>query len=182
MRSVTRCLLLLALLFICSNHVEAQKQLIVLKNQDVLLRLYPGDEIVFSLKGSKKRIRRSYVNNLYDTAVVAHKDVIPYHKIERIYFKRSNLVNIIGGLLVVGGVGYIVIDQFNQVVVHGESASVDESVAISSAVMIGVGLPLLLTKKKYARIGGKYRILTVDKGSGFYMPDLRKDVGELNDD
>jgi hypothetical protein len=178
MRRIVRFLILLVLIVSAAKDVEAQKQLIVLKNQDVLLRLYPGDEIVFTLKGSKKKIRRSYVNNLYDTAVVAHKDVIPYHKIERIYFKRGNLLNVVGGLLVLGGVGYLVIDQFNQVVVQGESAHVDESVAISSAVMIGVGLPMLLTKKKYARIGGKYRILTVDKGSGFYMPDLREEADE----
>ncbi len=175
-----RCILLILLsITSLSTDVFAQKQLIVLKKEKVLLRLYPGDEIIFSLKGSKK-IRKSYVNNLYDTAVVAHQDVIPYHKIDRIYFKRSNLMNVVGGLLVTGGVGYFLIDQINVNLVQKEGASLDDNVTISSAVMLGAGLPMLLTKRNHARIGGRYRILTVDKGSGFYMPDMRKNMDDFD--
>ena len=169
------CSSLSLLFFFIASGVFAQKQLVVLKDEKVLLRLYPGDEIVFSLKGSRK-VRKSYINNLYDTAVVAHRDVVPYHKISRIYFKRKNLLNVVGGLLVIGGAGYFVIDQVNVVLVHGEEANVDKDVAISSAVMLGVGLPLMLSKKNHVRLGRRYRILTIEKGSGFYMPDLRREM------
>lgn len=177
MRKYLPYFLVLILMILFVSHASAQKQLIVLKDQKVLLRLYPGDEFIFSLKGSRQ-VRKSYINNLFDTAVVAHRDVVPFHKIDRVYFKRSNLLNVVGGLLVVGGAGYFLIDQFNVVIVQGESANIDEGVATSSAIMVGAGLPLLLTKRNHARIGRRYRILMVDKGSGFYMPDLRQDADE----
>ena len=181
MRSTLRYVLVLVVLLLVAADVSAQKQLLVLKNQKVLLRLYPGDEFVFRLKGSKQ-VRKSYINNLFDTAVVAHRDVIPFHKIDRIYFKRSNLLNVVGGLLVIGGAGYFLIDQFNVVIVQGEGANIDEGVATASTVMVGVGAPLLLMKRNHARIRGRYRVLMVDKGSGFYMPDLRRDADESTRD
>jgi hypothetical protein len=176
-----RCLILLLFFMAGLVQADAQKQLVVLKNEKVLLRLYPGDELVFTLKGSKK-VRKSYVNNLFDTAVVVHQDVIPYHKIGRIYFKRGNLLNVVGGLLVTGGVGYFLIDQVNVVLVHGEEANINSGVATSSAIMAGVGLPMMLVQKKYVRLGGKYRVLMVDKGSGFYVPDLRRNADEAMTD
>jgi hypothetical protein len=177
MQKCLRYGLLICILCVVAEEAMAQKQLLLLKKEKVLLRLYPGDEFIFKLKGSKT-IRKSYVNNLFDTAVVAHKDMIPYHRIDRVYFNRRNLLNVVGGLLVIGGVGYFIIDQVNVVLVHGEEADIDGQVATASAIMVAAGLPLILTKKKYARVGGKYRLLMVDKGSGFYMPDMRQDADQ----
>jgi hypothetical protein len=168
-----------SLSFLTVSPASCQKQLVLLKKQKVLLRLYPGDEFVFRLKGSRK-IRKSYINNLYDTAVVAHHDVIPFHKIDRIYFVRRNLLNVTGGLLVVGGIGYFLIDQVNVVLVHGEKVNLDDNVSVASAIMVGAGLPMLLSKKKYARTWGKYRLLMADKGSVFYTPDARREIGEFD--
>lgn len=116
----------------------------------------------------------SYVNNLYDTAVLAHKEVIPFHKIDRIYFEHSSFGNRFGTFLVIGGVAYFLIDQFNEVIVHGEDPNIDEDVAATSAILVGAGLPLMLIKKKSQKIGGKYRLLTVEEGSPFYAPPLNR--------
>jgi hypothetical protein len=154
----------------------AQKQLILLKDEKVLLRLYPGDEIMLSLNGKKEPIR-SYVNNISDSSVTIHRDEIAFHTIDRIYFTRGNFLNVVGGLMVVGGAAYFVIDQFNLVVVHGEGFDIDQNVSIASASLIGVGLPLMLLKKKSQKLGGRFRLRMADKGSAFYQPDLRQDVG-----
>jgi hypothetical protein len=151
---------------------HAQKQLVLLKNQKVKLRLYPGDEIVYRLKGSRT-IHTSYINNLFDTAIMIHQEIVPFHKIDRIYFRQSNLLNVVGGLLVVGAVGYFVIDQANVIIVQGDKASLDQSVTRSSIIMAAVGLPLMLMRKKSQTIGHRYHILTVEKGSAFYRPDIR---------
>jgi hypothetical protein len=177
--SLYRTLFVFLVLIAVHGAASAQKQLIVLKKQEALLRLYPGDEIIFRLKGSRT-IRKSYVNNLYDTALVAHNDVVPLHRIERIYFVRRNFLSVVGGVLVTGGVGYFLIDQFNVVIVNGDPADIDEGVARASLVMLGAGLPLMLMKKKYVRVGGKYKLLVVDKGSVFYRPDLRREADELH--
>jgi hypothetical protein len=147
---------------------DGQKQLVLLKREKVLLHLYPGDEIKFKLKG-EDFVRTSYINNLFDTALVAHTDLVPFSSIEKIYFRTpAGLTKKIGQGLVVGGVGYFLIDQLNEVVVQGNKGSIDENVAITSAIMVGVGLPLILLKKKSQRIGGKYRLVTVQPGSMFY--------------
>jgi hypothetical protein len=145
----------------------AQKQLILLKGDKLLLRLNPGDDIVYRLKSSKD-IRSTYINNLSDTAVVTHSDTVPYHHIDRIYFKRSTFANKVGWILVVGGTGFFLIDQFNSVVVDGNKAELDEGVTTTSLIMIGAGLPLILTKKNNVRMGGSKRLLMVAEGSPFY--------------
>ena len=142
---------ILLLVIAGSGAVYGQKQLILLKKEKVLLRLYPGDEIVFKIKGKDAKIT-SYVNNLYDTAVVAHQLVVPFHTIDRLYFKHRSFANTFGGLLVVGGVGYFLIDQFNTIVVQGEKATWNENVGTASIVMVGVGLPMMLIKKKSQRM------------------------------
>ena len=102
-----------------------------------------------------------------------HKTIIPFHKIDKIYFKHSAFINRFGKFLVVGGVAYFVIDQFNTVIVQGDEASLDEGVTAVSATMVAVGLPMMLIKKRYQRVGGKYRLMVVEEGSPFYVAPLR---------
>lgn len=168
---VFRSILVLILVFAADPAAHAQKQLVLLKREKILLRLYPGDEIIFSLKNSEE-IRTSYINNLFDTAVMVHEDVIPFYKIDKIYFKHGSFMNVVGTLLVTGGVGYFLIDQLNELVVKGHGASINENVATTSIVMVAVGLPMMLIKKKSQRLGGKYRLLTVEKGSLLYQREL----------
>ena len=171
--------LLFLFVLICSINLHAlgQKQLVLLKKQKVILRLNPGDDFVYSLKGVKGK-HESYVNNLYDTAVLVHKTIVPFHKIDRIYFRRSTFANRIGALLVVAGVGIFIIDQFNSIVVHGEDPSLDEKVVKISVTSLALGLPLMLIHKKSQRMKNGYHLLTVKKGSVFYEEPLQQMVIE----
>ena len=164
--------LILTLLIFAANFGFAQKQLVLLKGEKVMLRLNPGDEFIISLKGEKRKLN-SYINNLFDTAVMLHKTMIPIHNIDKIYFKHSAFINRFGTFLVVGGVAYFVVDQFNTVVVRGDDASLDESVTAVSAVMVAVGLPMMLAKKRYQRLGGRHRLIVVEEGSPFYAAPVR---------
>ncbi|HEX6227284.1 MAG TPA: hypothetical protein VFZ52_22865 [Chryseolinea sp.] len=168
--------LLLTLMALATSAGFAQKQLVLLSREKVMLRLNPGDEFVISLKGDKRKMT-SYINNLFDTAVMVHKTIIPFHKIDKIYFKHSAFINRFGKFLVVGGVAYFVIDQFNTVVVQGDEASLDDAVTKVSVGMVAVGLPMMLIKKRYLRLGGKYRVLVVEEGSPFYEAP-RYPIGE----
>lgn len=150
----------------------AQKQLVLLKNEKVVLRLYPGDEFVFKLK-NERTVKRSYINNLFENGVKIHQDTIPYYRIERIYFKRSTFANRIGSAMVVLGTGLFLIDQLNVTVIQGEEPSLDNWVSTVSLSALGVGLPMMLIKKKSQRINYKYRLLTVEEDSPFYRPDTR---------
>jgi hypothetical protein len=148
---------------------------VILKGERVVLRLRPGDEIVFKLKNSKRKWV-TYVNNLSDTAVTVHRDVIPYHSIERIYFDQSKFYNRIGGAMVFGGAALFLIDQLNVVVVNGEDPSLDSWVSTVSLTGIVVGLPMMLLKKKSQKLNYKYHLLVVKKGSPFYQEDTRESI------
>ena len=150
-----------------------QKQLVVLKGENVLLRLYPGDDIVYRIKGSRS-VQTSYVNNLSDTAVVTHRDTVPFHAIERIYFKQHRFYNTVGAALVIFGAGLFLIDQVNLVLVQGHSPNLDSRVSALSLASLGAGIPLLMIKKKSQKLGFRHRIMMADKGSVFYRPDTRE--------
>lgn len=165
--------ILLLLMVGFAGVANGQKQLILLKNENVLLRLFPGDEIIFKLKGSKS-VKTTYINNLSDTAVVTHRDTVPFHTIERLYFHQPKFYNKIGAALVILGSGLFLIDQINVVLVNGQSPSLDNWVSTVSLTSLAAGLPLMLIKKKSQKLKYGYRILVVDKSSVFYRPDTRE--------
>ena len=152
---------------------NSQKQLVLLKRENVLLRLYPGDEFIYKLKGSRT-VRTTYVNNLSETAVVTHRDTVPFHAIDRIYFKQHRFYNTVGAALVIFGAGLFIIDQVNVVLVNKQSPSLDSHVSTLSLGSLAVGLPMAFIKKKSQRIGYRVRLRMVEKGSGFYRPDTRE--------
>lgn len=151
----------------------AQKQLVLLKKEDVLLRLYPGDEFIYSLKDDR-RVRTTYVNNISDTAVVTHRDTVPFHTIERIYFRQKKFYNTVGNALVIFGAGLFLIDQFNHVVVQGNSPDLDSRVSSLSLASAVAGLPLMLIKKKSQKLRHHVRLMMVTESSPFYRPDTRQ--------
>ncbi|HEY8935615.1 MAG TPA: hypothetical protein VIM65_10365 [Cyclobacteriaceae bacterium] len=159
--------LLLSMLLLASVVVHAQKQLVLLKRESVVLRLYPGDDIKYRLKGSKK-IESSYINNLYDTAIITGNDTVPFYKIDKIYFRQSTFYNRVGSLFVAGGIALFLIDQINNSWVQGKKASLDGGVSRASIALVGAGLPMVLVRKKSQRPSYKYRLMMVQKGSFFY--------------
>ena len=134
-----------------------------------MLRYYPGDDFVYRLKGSKKR-ESSYINNLYDTAIITGTDTIPFEKLDGVYFRRSTFGRRVCTLLAMGAVGFIAIDMFNEGVVQGKKLSFnrgDRNVSYTG----GVSTSLIIYKKKVTRLNGHYRLIMVKKGSFFYKDD-----------
>jgi hypothetical protein len=171
-KTLTRVLFIVLAVIGFATSAISQRQIVLLKDQRVILRLYPGDEIAFKRKGSNS-ITRSYVNNIFPGAVKIHRDTIPFDQIERVYFRQSTFANRIGGGMVTLGIGLFLIDQINVALVQKEGFSLDRGVSTVSISTVAVGLPLMLIKKKSQRINYKHRLLTVDKKSFFYKPDTR---------
>jgi hypothetical protein len=169
-------LILLVLFVVLGGAVHSQKQLIVLKKENVLLRLYPGDEFIYKLKGNRA-IRTTYVNNLFEGAVVTHRDTIPFNEIDKIYFKQHKFYNTVGAALVIFGAGLFTIDQANVVLVQKQSPSLDSHVSTLSLGSLVVGLPMAFIKKKSQKIRYPTRVMVVQRGSGFYRPDTREYIG-----
>jgi hypothetical protein len=164
--------ILILLLMSSGANVHGQQQLVLLQGEKVLLRLYPGDDFIYKEKGSRS-IKTTYVNNISDTAVVTHRDTVPFHTIERLYFGQRKFHNTLGTALVIFGAGLFLIDQINVVVVQGQSPSLDNQVSALSLTSIAVGIPLVLFKKTSQRLNFRNRLMMVDRGSVFYRPDTR---------
>lgn len=145
-----------------------------MKREQVLLRLYPGDEIVFKLKNSS-RIWRTYVNNLSDTSVVTHRDTIPFHQIERLYFYQEKFHNRLGTYLIAGAIALFAIDQINYTLIQGNDFNIDTGISKACIGGLLVGVPLVLAKRKYQKVDYRYRLFTAKKGSPFYLPS--KSIG-----
>lgn len=167
--------ILILVFFGLAGATHAQKQLLVLKGEDVLLRLYPGDEFKYKLKGSQT-VRTTYVNNLLDEAVVTHNDTIPFQQIDRVYFKQRKFYNTVGTFLVIFGGGLLAIDMINVHLVKTQGTPEDKTFTTMTLSSVAVGLPLMLLKKKSQKIHHRTRLLIVGKGSGFYVPDIREAI------
>lgn len=153
--------------------VHGQKQLVLLKGETVLLRLYPGDDFIYKEKGSKS-VKTTYVNNISDTAVITHRDTVPFRTIERLYYKQHKFYNTVGAALVIFGAGLLLIDQVNLVLVQGHSPSLDDRVSTISLTSLAVGIPLVLVKKRSQKITFQNKLMMADEGSVFYRPDTRE--------
>lgn len=147
---------------------EAQVQLVLLKRERVILRLNPGDEFVYRLKGSEE-IRHTYIDNVYDTAVLTGKNVIvPIYQIDRVYFQRTRFYNKVGWRFIGAGVMLFLADQVNSSVLQNEDFRIDKGITTVSFVFVGTGLPMALIKKKSQRIRHKYRLIRAGQRSVFY--------------
>lgn len=149
-----------------------QNQLVVIKNDGVLMRYKAGDEWVYKRKSMKKPVH-AYILSINDSTVITNRDTIATHQIERVYFKQGNLLNIVGGFLVTGGIVIFLVDQANVMLVQGEKPSLDDNVTSISLASIGLGLPMILAKKNSHRVGFKRRLKIIDKNSPFYYSESR---------
>lgn len=161
----------LALMFLLHIETRAQMQLLLLKHERILLRLYPGDDFVYRLKGSRT-VKSSYVNNLSETEVFTHQDTVPFHTIDRIYFRHSTFMNRLGSRLFAGGIVLLVIDQGNELI-QGHSLNLDRGVSTVCLALAGAGLPMMLIRKRAQRLNYKYKLMMVEKGSVFYKEDRK---------
>jgi hypothetical protein len=161
-----------SMIFVCALIIPVfgQRQVVILKGQQIIWRLKAGDDFIYKLK-NKKGKHESFVNNIYDYGILADRDTVRFSDIDRIYFDAPRFYNRLGGAMVVGGGALFLIDQLNVVVVHGEQPSLDAWVTKVSLTALVVGLPMMLIKKKSQRMNYKFRFLTVRTGSIFYEPD-----------
>lgn len=162
------------LLFIY-NLVTAQPQLVLIKNDEVQVRYREGDDISYKRKNGKKL--SGFIVEINDTTIITSNDTVATHQMEKLYFTKGNFMNVAGTFLVVAGAGILILDQFNTVVVDGESPSMDSNVAKISITSLAIGLPMMFIKKRSHRVGFKQRLRIVNKESPFYYSPSRYKSG-----
>ncbi len=126
---------------------------------------YEGEEMRFRVKGEKKYIK-DYILGLQGDRIRFHYYSIKLSEIEAIDVRDRNFTvfsfRSSPGKLFVAGIGLVLIDQLNQVVIRDEPAGLSTGVAIASASLIASSFILRAIQKKVFRPGGKSIIEIID--------------------
>lgn len=158
-------------LLLVYNFATAQHQLVLIKNDEVQVRYREGDDISYKRKSGAKL--SGFIVEINDTTIITSNDTVATHQVEKLYFTKGNFMNVAGTFLVVAGAGILILDQFNTVVVDGESPSMDSNVAKISITSLAIGLPMMLIKKRSHRVGFKQRLRIINRESLFYYSTSR---------
>lgn len=164
--------IIFSFLLILTSHLSfGQKQLVVLKYDEVVARFSPGQAFDFKYKGNREKIS-TYIRDISDTAIVTYDDTVSLYEIDRVYFEQHAFHQTLGAALVIVGAGRFVIDQINNLAVHGNKPSLDSEVNQFSISTVLLGLPMLLIRKRSQKMLYKYKAIIVNQDSYLYLsPD-----------
>jgi hypothetical protein len=156
------------LFFLTTSVCSAQKQLVFLQHDNVIARFTEGDRFKFKLKN--RQWKEGYIYELTDFSLITSGlDTIPFLSIDKISVKkqrRASFTNRIGGAMLIGGLGYIVIDQVNVLV--GSTKSGFDSSDQTALIIAGAGALMALIKPKYKRVSRGVAIRAIDYRSLYY--------------
>lgn len=165
-------ILLFALAVLCFQDVCSQNQLVLIKNDEVVIRYTIGDDFVYKRK-SRTSSTIGFIVSINDSTIITSNDTVATHQIERVYFSKGSLLNILGGGMVAAGVGIFLIDQINTILIDGKDPSLDNTVTKISLTSLAIGLPMMLITKKSHRVGFKQRLRIINRESPFYYSESR---------
>jgi len=157
-------------LLLCLNYTAlGQRQLLVVRGDKVIQRFKVGDS--FRSKWFDSKIEHwGLITDINEFEIITSQDTIPTKEIRKVLVKGPPLAKKIGINLVKIGAFYFLIDQFNSAVIQ-HNPSIDDSVWKTSAVLVGAGLPLLLFKRNWKRVGRSYRLKSVGPDSRLYVSE-----------
>lgn len=158
------------ILFCLSTHLFSQKQLIILKNGHVQARFTEGQYLKCVLK-ENHRHTEGHIIELYDFYMITSSDTIPFKDILKVNIKKNRgparWNSGVGGLLFIGGLIYLGVDQLN--VAIGINAASTPAEFYVPLMISGVGAAMVFIRPKYKRINGIQYLHTIDYRSPFYQ-------------
>jgi hypothetical protein len=164
--------ILFCLFLTVSSSAFAQRQLIVLKQEQVLARYQEGDILHF-FRAKDKEIQIQKILDMNDTLLMMNQDSVAYFRIVKLDIrgrKKGTFAQKLGAYMMFAGVLLPAIELLNTGVFQDEdrNATVSPGVLTTSAVLIGGGAALVFIKKPYLKPRRKYRLMIIDKRSPFY--------------
>ena len=149
----------------------SQKQLVVLKNGKVRAWFKEGQYVRFVLK-KNHRHAEGHIVELSDFSMITSNDTVKFKDIQKINIKKhrgSAAVSTgIGGLLFLGGIVYMAVDQLNVAAGINEQNNTAAEWIVPIAC-IGVGAAVIFIRPKYLQLNGIQYLQTVDYTSPFYQ-------------
>ena len=148
---------------------DAQKQLVFLSHGNVIARYTEGSYFSCQLKNRQRK--EGFIVKLDEFSMITSNDTIPFlsiGKVNRKGFNKRSLRNGIGGLLFVGGIGFIVVDQINAAL--GYSPTGWDQSDRTALIIAGIGAVMVYLKPQFLRVSPGIIIRTIDYKSPYYLP------------
>ena len=163
---------LVLLLLLLGCHATAQRQLIVLKNEEVLARYNKGDIIRF-MRPKDKEIQIQRILDLNDTLLMMNFDSVAYYRIKKLDIRAQKKITYaqkLGRYMIMAGALLPIIELLNTGVFSDteQEATVSNGLWVASGVLVGGGALLAFIKKPYLKPGRKIHMMIVDNRSPFY--------------
>ncbi|HWA34867.1 MAG TPA: hypothetical protein VG737_12085 [Cyclobacteriaceae bacterium] len=147
---------------------HAQKQLVFMRRGAVIARYTEGEEIKCVLKN--KRRTSGFIVELEDFRMITSNDTINFLAISKIDTRKHNPIDVrkgIGGLLFLGGIVYLSVDQLNAAL--GYSKPGFDQADWNAVIATGVGAAILFIRPKYKKLKQGTIIRAIDHRSPFYL-------------
>jgi hypothetical protein len=148
---------------------KGQSQLVVLSKEKVVARFSIGDDFIYKRRGSDK-YTKAFITDLHEFDVVTFNDTVKFSAIERVSLKgQPRKKNVLSKFLITAGLAYFVLDQVNNVIVHGQKPDMEPSVWKPALAMVAAGYAIHFIRKGSQEIRYPARLMTVSPGSHFYL-------------
>jgi len=147
---------------------SAQKQVIFLSKGNVVARYAEGGYFKCVLKNHQHK--EGVIVELNEFSMITSQDTIEFRSIAKMDIKENRKINItkgIGGLLFIGGLGFIAVDQINGA--FGYSPQGWDNSDQTALIIAGLGAAKLFIKPRYKKLRPGTVIRSVDYRSPYYL-------------
>lgn len=158
----------LVLLTTFFSGAHAQKQLVFLSKGNVVARYVEGGYFKFVLKDHQHK--EGVIVELSEFSMITYHDTIEFRSIAKMDITKGRKINVrqgIGGLLFIGGLGFIAVDQINGA--FGYSPKGWDNNDQTALIIAGLGAAKLFIKPRYKKLRPGTVIRTVDYQSPYYL-------------
>ena len=166
-RNVKNLLLIIFLFFNLSESYSQRYLLLDRIGSKHRVEIYPGELLKFQLKG-EDHFNEAVINFLQDSLIILDVGVLNINDIQAIAKDRTSPSGIIAAsrLLMSAGLGLIFIDQFNTVVISGDSPNINPGIMITGGALVVIHYLIQLARRKKYVIRGNRRLRIIDLGFG----------------
>jgi hypothetical protein len=152
---------------------KAQKQLVMIRNDQVVARYFEGEEFRCKLKNGRKLEGR--IKKMAEFYIVTTEDSIllqSIHSVDSRGYWRTNVMRDVGYILLYGGIGYCAVDLINQAL-GSDGVTFDQNDR-NALVIAGIGAAMLHIKPKYRRVKDGMVLRVVMYNSSYYYQERIK--------
>ena len=138
------------------------------KNKKKQILIKSGQMLRFRLKG-EEHFNQEKITSLENGLIFLQTSIIKFEDIDAIdirSYKTSKFnVNSYASSLPVAGVAYLLVDQFNQVIVDGNKFNISNKSLKLAGILIASGIIISKLKKKYFHLNSKNKLRIIKSGN-----------------